>query len=139
VIQELDADRLACILGQIEAQLYPGAVSGGLLEELLNHLPAAVEDVCLLPAIRARVIGGRPVIEAQCRAGDQAGKRHHLGGDCISLLAAARTNLRRIPPAMGRGCRACRKGLPRVGPTAARLKAPFEIRLEVSRWIRGSG
>ena len=42
VIQELDADGLARIPEQIEAHRYPGAVVGGLLEELLDHLPANV-------------------------------------------------------------------------------------------------
>lgn len=65
VIQELDADGLTSILGEIEGQLYPGTVVGGLSKELLNYLPAAVDDVCLLPGILAGVISGRPVVKAQ--------------------------------------------------------------------------
>src|SRR6266567_4959339 len=123
VIQELDADRLARILGYIKGQLYPGAVVGGLLEESLNHLPAHVDDVCLLPGIRAGVIAGWPVPETQRPAGGQAGNGYHLVGDRISLLTKAQTDLQRITPTMGPACSTRRGALSCVGPTVTRLKA----------------
>ena len=139
MIQELDADRLARILGQIEGQPYPGAVVGGLLEELLNHLPAPVDDVCLLPGIRDGVIAGWPVVETQRPAGGRAGNGYHLVGDRISLLAVAQTDFQRIPPTMGPGCSAHRGVLSRVGPTVARLKATIFDQIGGGRRPGGCG
>jgi hypothetical protein len=59
VIQELDADGLASILGEIEGHLDTGAVVGGFLQEVLNHLSAAVEDVCLLPYELESLVAGQ--------------------------------------------------------------------------------
>ena len=93
MIQEPDADGLVCICGQIEGQLYPGTVVGSLVEKLLNHLSASVENICLLPGIRVGVIAGGPVVEAQRRAGGRIGYGEHLVGYRISLLAATGTDL----------------------------------------------
>lgn len=139
MIQELDADHLARICGQIEGQLYPGAVIGGLLEELLNHLSAAVENVGFLPRIRVGVVAGGPVVEAQRRAGDSAGYGEHLVGDRISLLAATGTDLQRITPTMGYGRSARGKVLSGIGPSTARLKATILDQVGGGRRPAGRG
>ena len=45
--------------------LNPGLVIGGIPEKLLYNRPAAVDGVCLLPGVGARVIAGWPVVERQ--------------------------------------------------------------------------
>lgn len=139
MIQELDADGLACICGQVEGQLYPGAVIGGLVEELLNYLPTTVENVSLLPGIRNGVVAGGPVVEAQRRASGQAGYGEHLVRDRISLLAATGTDLQRITPTMDYGRSARGKVLSGVSPTTARLKATILDQVGGGRRPAGRG
>ena len=65
MIQELDADGLSGVGGQVKGQLNPDTIIGGVLEELFQHCTSAVDDIGFLPAVGAGVVAGGPVEEAQ--------------------------------------------------------------------------
>ena len=65
MIQELDADGLSGVGGQVKGQLNPDTIVGGVLEELFQHCTTTVDDSSFLPAIGAGIVAGGPVVEAQ--------------------------------------------------------------------------
>ena len=65
MIQELDADGLSGVGGQVKGQLDPSTIVGGVLEELFQHRAITVSDSSFLPTIGAGVVAGGPVVEAQ--------------------------------------------------------------------------
>ena len=93
VVSELDADGLTGVGRKIEGHLYPDPVVGGVHEQLLQHIAAAIDHVSLLPAVGTRIVTGGPVVEAQVRVGRITGDGNHLGSDTITRLITAPAQL----------------------------------------------
>ncbi len=93
MIEELDADGLPGIAREVKRHLYPDFIVRRVHEKLLQHMPAAIDHIGLLPAIRTRVVTGRPVIETEIRASRVTRNVDHLVRNGVTLLTAAVSHL----------------------------------------------
>ena len=93
MIEKLDTHGLPGIAREIKRHLYPDFIVRRVHEKLLQYMPAAIDHIGLLPAIRTRVVTGRPVIETQRRASRIARNVDHLVRSGVALLTAAGPHL----------------------------------------------